>query len=256
MGKARSKKHSRHQPYQASNRPAGAGGATTGAVYTTLDADLGSLDQSKRQKACMLLSDLYLFNITNEQSIDTLTSASILGKLAMRLVDSSDKVRVQAAGALKNLSESSDIRVVRKLVSCGIVRSALTLSLEAVSMGMGGWEAIGAMGVEYLEQLLHTLANTLATEQTQTQNTQNTQSTQNTAGQRGGPLHELLSCADFAPRLLSLLDVRTPAGVLSGALHLLLLLSELAPATLGGGGGGDGGRASLLRLWGFAESLQ
>ena len=224
MGKAKSTKKGR-QPQ--TNAPAPKTGSTS---ITALEADLASLEEGKRQKACMLLADLYNFNISNKFSLDTLTSANILSKLSMRLVDTSDKVRVQASSALKNLSESKDSAIIKRLASLGIIRSVVTLCVEA------GWT--NADLVEFLENLLHTLANALFC--------------------NPSTMNEILSAnGEFVSNLVAFITASVPSNIASAVANLLIIIATKGHTSqiLGTDSTSVYYRTRLDGIWDFIESL-
>ena len=228
MGKAKSAKKGR-QPQ--TNAPIPKAGTTS---VTALEADLASLEEGKRQKACMLLADLYQFNISNKFSLDTLTSANILSKLSMRLVDTSDKVRVQASSALKNLSESKDAAIVKRLVSLGIVRSVVTLFTDASASA--SWS--NADVVEFVENLLHTVANALSC--------------------NAAAMNEILSTnADFIVILTNLINASIPSNVVSAVANLLIIVAGNGHADLilSNDASSTFYRTRLDGLWNFIEAL-
>lgn len=228
MGKAKSTKKGR-QPQ--TNQPTPKAGSTS---VTALEADLASLEEGKRQKACMLLADLYNFNISNKFSLDTLTSANILSKLSMRLVDTSDKVRVQASSALKNLSESKDAAIIKRLVSLGVIRSVVTLCTE--SAAAASWTS--AEVVEFVENLLHTLANALSC--------------------NAVAMNEVLSTnADFVNHLTNLIDATVPSTVASAVANLLIIVAGNGHAAqiLGTDPSSAFYRTRLDGVWNFIEAL-
>jgi hypothetical protein len=122
---------------------------------TELEADLGSLDESKRRNACALLSDLYLFNSQNRGSMEAIASNKVLSKLAMRLVDHSILVRIAATKALKTLTESKDEIAVEKVISIGIFRSVFTLAVENPSQ-------FDDNTIELQQNFLYIIANILS----------------------------------------------------------------------------------------------
>lgn len=131
--------------------------AQSSSSITGLESDLASLDENKRQKGCMLLADLYSFNIANKFSLETLTSSAILSKLAMRLVDCSERVRTEAATALRCLAECKEKNIVKKLVNTGIIKTAVSLAVESLSCSN-----ILKPTMEYAQQLFHVIANSIS----------------------------------------------------------------------------------------------
>jgi outer membrane murein-binding lipoprotein Lpp len=228
MGKAKSAKKG---VQTAATQPAP---KTSTAAVNALETDLASLEESKRQKACMLLADLYSFNISNKFSLDTLTSSSILNKLSMRLVDASEKVRVQGASALKNLSECKDPTIIKRIINLGIVRSAVTLCVETLT----GGKLTQPDSVSFAESLLHTLANAIS------------------ASNAG--INEILSAnADFVGGLFSMINVSTPADVLSAVANLLIIIAGHTGSTVitGGAAAAPAFQAKMDQLWSFVEAL-
>ncbi len=182
----------------------------------------------------MLLADLYQFNISNKFSLDTLTSANILSKLSMRLVDTSDKVRVQASSALKNLSESKDAAIVKRLGSLGIVRSVITLFTDASASA--SWS--NADVVEFVENILHTVANALSC--------------------NAATMNEILSTnADFVVILTNLINASIPSNVVSAVANLLIIVASNGHADLilSNDASSTFYRTRLDGLWNFIEAL-
>jgi hypothetical protein len=198
-----------------------------------LEADLASLDESKRQKACMLLADLYSFNISNKISLETLTSSNILSKLSMRLVDSSEKVRVEGASALKNLSESKDSAIIKRLISLGILRSAVSLCVETLSA-----TSHTITSVAFAESLLHTLANAISC--------------------NSGAINEVLSTnADFVSGLFGMINTNTPADIVSAVANLLIIVTGHCPSAtvMGGDATSTALQTRMEQVWSFVEAL-
>lgn len=228
MGKARSSKKGRPA---TSNQVTPKAGSTS---ISALEADLASLEEGKRQKACMLLADLYRFNVSNKFSLDTLTSSNILSKLSMRLVDTSDKVRVQASSALKNLSESKDAAIIHRLISMGIIRSSVTLFIESVTNA--NWSS--ADGVEYAENLLHTLANAVSCNE--------------------NAIGDIVSTnAAFLSNIITLINVTVPASIISAVANLLIIIASHSTTVqiLDGNPSSAAYQSRLDSIWSFIELL-
>jgi hypothetical protein len=228
MGKAKSAKKGRQL---LNNEPTPKPGSNS---VNALEADLASLEEAKRHKACMLLADLYAFNISNKFSLDTLTSANILSKLSMRLVDTSDKVRVEGASALKNLSECKDSSIIKKLINLGVVRSAVTLCVEALT----GGALSNPETVCFAENLLHTLANAISG--------------------NSATINEITSThAEFISGLFSMINTNAPADIISAAANLLIIITTNCNAALVTGGDPTSAvfRSRMEQIWTFIESL-
>lgn len=131
-------------------------------ALSELEANLGSLEENQRSNACALLSDLYQFNSHNATSMESLASKKLLSKLAMRLIDHSSYVRVAATRALKILTESKDLPSIQRVISVGMFRTALSLTVdnqqqvvEDVSTQLHG----SIHSIEIQQNLLYSLAN-------------------------------------------------------------------------------------------------
>lgn len=130
---------------------------------TQLEQDLASLDTSKRLKACMLLSDLYVFNISNQLSLNTMTTSNILNKLAMRMIDCSKEVQGHAFSALSSLTECRDALIIKKLVNIGIIRSVISISYEImVNYINNNYNRSLSTNVNLIEDLFHILSNSFS----------------------------------------------------------------------------------------------
>ena len=103
------------------------------ATVTSLEQDLVSLDDKKRESACIVLSDLYAFNISNRLPLETMTSSSLVNKLSMRLGDCSERVKLKAYDAVRVLSECYDSTIILRLIQTGILRTVIVQSLELLN---------------------------------------------------------------------------------------------------------------------------
>jgi len=228
MGKAKSAK----KGVNSSNNPTPKAGSNS---VNALEADLASLEEGKRQKACMLLADLYTFNISNKYSLDALTSSNILNKLGMRLVDTSEKVRVEGSNALKSLSECKDISIIKRIMSVGILRSASSLCVQILS----GDGLHTPEGSAFAENLLHTLSNAVSCCDT--------------------AIHEIISTsAEFMNGLFSMVNMNSPADVTSAVANLLIIIANHCDSSLVLGS--DNAQspvfsARMETVWTFVESL-
>ena len=228
MGKAKSAKKSRQQ---TSNQPTPKAGSNS---ITALEADLASLEEGKRQKACMLLADLYAFNISNKYSLEALTSSNILSKLSMRLVDTSVKVRIEGASALKNLSESKNEAIIKRLISLGIIRSAVTLCVEVFT----GSNLNNPDSISFVENLLHTLANAISCCDT--------------------TMNEIISTnKEFLSGLFTMINTNISIDIISAVVNLLIIVTSNCHNTII-----TGNETSLSiyqtrmeQIWSFIELL-
>ena len=87
MGKAnkRTKKHNISADYIDRSFKTG-----VSQSFNELEANLSSLEESKRRSACILLSEI--FSSGNEKSMNVLSNVRFLSKLSMRLLDTSSQV--------------------------------------------------------------------------------------------------------------------------------------------------------------------
>ena len=120
-----------------------------------LVADLTSLDEQRRVNACRLISGV--FESSGGASFEALVTRPLLGALAMRLLDQSSVVRLDAAGALRNMACSANANVTQKMADAGVVRTMLGLLSSCCGEGEAQSEA-GATQGRVAEQLLGGLA--------------------------------------------------------------------------------------------------
>lgn len=115
--------------------------ATPSKEQSQLEAELGSLEESKRIRACKVLVDLYATNATKNNSsatLSSLTSSAILSTLSMRLVDFSAEVRKLAIEAVSSLCCSSDAQILERIVNSGLFRSVAALVMDSSAMAGNG----------------------------------------------------------------------------------------------------------------------
>lgn len=127
MGKAKKTKHQSrgHQPYNTSDSA-----SQQGSARKTYFVDLLSLDDGKRFRAVKLLCSLYSVNASNKNMLEKIADAETLARLSMRLVDSYLPIRVEAIGALFNLTSGNVLEVVQRIVDAGIFRTITSLLAE------------------------------------------------------------------------------------------------------------------------------
>jgi len=122
-------------------------------------SDLTSLDEQRRINACRLISGV--FEASSGASFEAVVTPQLLAALAMRLVDASVAVRVDAAGAIRNMACSGNAAVVRRMAAAGMARTLLGL-LASCGGGGGGAAADKLFQGRISEQLLGGLAGLLA----------------------------------------------------------------------------------------------
>lgn len=128
MGKTkRSRRNFRHNPLSDSHSHESSGGQDGQQSILT---DICSLNEARRKKACHLLSNLYSLNSGNVVVLDRLTTPDIFAKLNMRLVDSSNAVRLEAVTALTNISLSKLEMANSRLSQSGIIDAVIALAAE------------------------------------------------------------------------------------------------------------------------------
>ena len=98
-------------------------------------SDITSFEEKRRLKACRLLSTVYSINSHNVTALERLTSAEILSKLSMRLVDSSADVKYEAVGAVRNIAVARFPHICLKILECGALDIIITLTAECLRQG-------------------------------------------------------------------------------------------------------------------------
>lgn len=119
----------------------------------TIATDLGSLDCQKRERACVILGNILANYSSNLQSFSHLCTADLLGKLCMRLVDSSPTVRLHAAGAVRNMTSSKFPVIAQRMIDAGIIATMITLVTETITTPPS------SSGDSYAEQLVTAISN-------------------------------------------------------------------------------------------------
>jgi hypothetical protein len=176
-----------------------------------------------------MLSDLYVFNKSNKSSLATLASSQILSKLSMRLVDSSNNVRIQAALALHSLSDCSDSDVITRIVNVGLFRAAISLSMEFASLGINNGD--------FAEQLFFSIANIIPL--------------CNNAAQ------ELTRCGvEFSSYLLSLISTSGPWNIVCAVANLLSVITNVKSTSAAGISAFVDVDALTTRVWAFMVEIQ
>lgn len=144
MGKAdKNKKYSKFLSNNTKNSTAKTGGniANTSKAhqssskYQSLVSDLNSLLEDKRFRACTMIGDIIAsqesINSTSNNVLETYASSDVLNKLNLRCVDSSERVRIAAITALRNIScmgyENINGMIVKMGLPVSLVRSTCAL---------------------------------------------------------------------------------------------------------------------------------
>jgi tRNA A37 threonylcarbamoyladenosine synthetase subunit TsaC/SUA5/YrdC len=122
----------------------------------TIAADLGSLDGQKRERACVILGNILANYSSNFQYFNHLCTTDLLGKLCMRLVDSSHTVRLHAAGAVRNMTSSKFPVIAQRMIDAGIISTMITLVNECIAT-----PSVAASS--YAEQLVTAISNLWST---------------------------------------------------------------------------------------------
>ena len=102
MGKVKnSKKHRKKLTMKA--EPIQQSLVSTGVKVETQNvlADIASMDDRKRERACVIIANIFGSESSNSYVVDKMSTSDLLGKLCMRLIDSSETVRTHAAGAIR-----------------------------------------------------------------------------------------------------------------------------------------------------------
>lgn len=145
------------------------GRSTTGGEPSPSDqgiiGDLQSLDESKRVNACKMLVGLFE---SGSAPIENLASEKVLGALSHRIADTSEVVRLEAAGALHNMASTLNSNIGRRMVTSGVFATAIGL-IKSI-MGNIGADADAAlhalmsteMSRQVVEQLLACIAGVVA----------------------------------------------------------------------------------------------
>lgn len=183
------------------------------ATITSLEQDLVSLDDKKRESACIVLSDLYAFNISNRLPLEAMTSSSLVNKLSMRLGDCSEHVKLKAYEAVRLLSECCDSIIILRLIHTGILRTVIIQSLELVNHhGASGHQpAFVESSIVKIESLLPVISNCMHTCPQDT-------------------MREVLHVDGLYLRVLArLIDLSVPARIIDCCIHLLITVSAHDP---------------------------
>ena len=92
--------------------------------YQSVVSDLNSLLEDKRYRACSMVSDIIASqesnNNTTHSVLETYGSMDVLNKLNLRCVDTSERVRVAAITALRNISSMGDETINGNIVKMGL----------------------------------------------------------------------------------------------------------------------------------------
>ena len=222
------------------------------ATITSLEQDLVSLDDKKRESACIVLSDLYAFNISNRLPLETMTSSSLVNKLSMRLGDCSERVKLKAYDAIRLLSECYDSTIILRLIQTGILRTVIVQSLELLNHhGSSHQPAFVESSIVKLESLLPVISNCMHTCPQDT-------------------IREVLLVDGLFLRVVAkMIDLSVPARIIDCCIHLLitvsahdlLLITPLHHSVDGSNSSSNSNEeeqvdCSLLKeLWSFVDSM-
>ena len=222
------------------------------ATITSLEQDLVSLDDKKRESACIVLSDLYAFNISNRLPLETMTSSSLVNKLSMRLGDCSERVKLKAYDAIRVLSECYDSTIILRLIQTGILRTVIVQSLELLNHhGSSHQPAFVESSIVKLESLLPVISNCMHTCPQDT-------------------IREVLLVDGLFLRVVAkMIDLSVPARIIDCCIHLLitvsahdlLLITPLHHSVDGSNSSSNSNEeeqvdCSLLKeLWSFVDSM-
>lgn len=162
MGKSKGKKKgqvkSGGSPYEARAPTSEPASESSGII-----GDLQSLEESKRVNACKMLVGLFE---SGSAPIESLASEKVLVALSQRLVDTSEVVRLEAAGALHNMASTLNSNIGRRMVTGGVFSTAVGL-IKSMLEG-GGDDAVlhtllsKESARRVLEQLLACIAGIVA----------------------------------------------------------------------------------------------
>jgi len=164
MGKTKGKKHREERLESVGG---GGGGRSEESVEAnpearTLLAELGSLNEASRIKACRLLGNLFSVS-THGRSKHGLCTSAMLTKLQQRMLDSSANVRVEASGAIHNMACTESDEIICKMVDAGIVRTSISLvcgSCSSSGASLSGLEGLSTSQLNLVvEQLLLAISN-------------------------------------------------------------------------------------------------
>lgn len=218
------------------------------ATITSLEQDLVSLDDKKRESACIVLSDLYAFNISNRLPLETMTSSSLVNKLSMRLGDCSERVKLKAYDAVRLLSECYDSTIILRLIHTGILRTVIVQSLELLNHhGSSHQPAFVESSIVKLESLLPVISNCMHTCPQDT-------------------IREVLHVDGLFLRVVArMIDLSVPARIIDCCIHLLIIVSAhdlllITPLHQSVDGSNSNEEeqvdCSLLKeLWSFVDSM-
>jgi hypothetical protein len=101
MGKVKTTKKHRKKLTQKAEPIHSAGHDSFKADSQSVAFDISSMDAKRRERACIVIANIFMSESNNSSVIDRMSTSDLLGKLCMRLIDSSENVRTHAAGAIR-----------------------------------------------------------------------------------------------------------------------------------------------------------
>ena len=96
---------------------------TVTSKLNTLLMDLTSLEENKRLSACNVICNVFASfgNNSDTSVLQKYINKEIISALSLRIVDSSDKVRLSATFALRNITACGDMDINTFLITSGCV---------------------------------------------------------------------------------------------------------------------------------------
>mmetsp|Transcript_15322 Transcript_15322/g.23072 ORF Transcript_15322/g.23072 Transcript_15322/m.23072 type:complete len:746 (-) Transcript_15322:81-2318(-) len=157
MGKVKnSKKHRKKLTQQLNPIPPHPTSSSPSTDTHNIYIDISSMDSKKREKACILLANIFLLESSNYHAYERMSNMEILGKLCIRLIDNVPIVRLHAAGAVRNMASCRTTTVSRRMVDAGIMGTLMSLVNEHICVPITDTSA------PYLEQLVAAISNLCA----------------------------------------------------------------------------------------------
>jgi hypothetical protein len=158
MGKSKGKKkviaQTSSKPYEAAPQASGESSTNVGIL-----GDLVSLEESKRVNACKMLVGIFE---SGTAPIEAIASEKVLAALSQRMADTSEVVKLEAAGALHNMASTLNSRVGERMVSSGVFSTAIGFIKAIWANGNAVHGGSAAMSIKIMEQLLACLAGIVA----------------------------------------------------------------------------------------------
>ena len=127
-------------------------------------ADVSSLDEAKRFKSCSLICNIFAnmeASSVPQSVMDKYASLDTLNKLSLRLLDSSDRVKLIAAATFRNIASTGSVEVNSRMLRIGVASTITSVLEQLLGAEGGGGFAAGVIlpRAVYLEQLVATLCN-------------------------------------------------------------------------------------------------